>query len=67
MFIKNYLFKIYFVVSIFFNKIKKYFLIFILSIFALTKAQFIINILQLKFTQKRLIKLLILYLIIVII
>ena len=48
------------------NKIKKYFLIFILSIFALTKAQFIINISQLKSTQKKLIKLLTLYLIIVV-
>ncbi len=37
-----------------------------LNIFALTKAQFIINMLQLKFTQKRVIKLLILYLIIII-
>ncbi len=67
MFTKNYLFKIYFVVSISLNKIKKYFLIFILNIFALTKAQFIINILQLKFTQKRFVKLLTLYLIIAII
>jgi len=38
-----------------------------LDIFALTKAQFIINMLQLKFIQKRLIKLLTLYLIIIII
>jgi len=53
--------------SISLNKIKRYFLIFILNIFDLTKTQFIINILQLKFTQKRLNKLLILYLIIAII
>jgi len=43
------------------NKIEKLFLIFILNIFILIKAQFIINILQLKFTQKRLNKLLTLY------
>ncbi len=51
----------------FLNKIQKYFLIFILSIFILTKTQFIVNILQSKFTQKRLNKLLTLYLIIAII
>ncbi len=67
MFTKNYLSKIYFVASIFFNKIRKHFLIFILNIFVLTKTQFIINILQLEFTQKRLVKLLTLYLIIAII
>ncbi len=38
-----------------------------LNIFALIKAQFIIDMSQLKFTQKRLIKLLTLYLIIVVI
>ncbi len=67
MFTKNYLFEIYFVISIFFNRIKKYFLISILNIFALAKTQFIINILQLEFIQKRLIQLSILYLIIAII
>jgi len=67
MFTKNYLLKIYFVASIFLNKTKKHFLIFILDIFALTKTQFIINILQSKFTQKRLVRLLTLYLTIVII
>jgi hypothetical protein len=66
MFTKNYLSKIYFVASMFLNRIEKHFLIFMLSISILTKTQFIINMSQLKFTQKRFNKLLTLYSVIVV-
>jgi hypothetical protein len=61
------MFEIYLVALISFNKIEKHFLIFILDIFVLAKAQFTIDILQLEFTQKRFNKLLKLNLIIVIV